>query len=414
MLSFPGKSQTTSTRKRTISKKRSHRKNKAPITRRRVVLFSFLAGLSVVVGVVAFLFFPQKTGRQSLYIPTFETYPSGETESLVKRLDKTIYDVLLSLNVQSEQVHFRTVETKKQGDDEWTYSDLDVGLEKPQPQALLEKAFSGRLSSVKPRPRVRFSVGPNNETVVEISIKGRATHRLNFSFLAKRLPVPSPPPLRPVVAIIIDDIGYDPYIASKFLKLDAQLSFSILPTSPFTERIAASVHRSGKEVLLHLPMEPTEYPELDPGEGALISSMTPDELLSQLNRNLEAVPFAVGVNNHMGSKLTQDAAKMRQIFTILKRRDLFFVDSVTSSKSRCEQAAGLLNLRFARRQVFLDHDQDPNTIRFQIKRLISIAKKRGKAIGIGHPYPTTWEVLKNDLDTIKSEVNLVPVSQLVG
>lgn len=378
------------------------------------MLFSFLAGLTVVLGVVAFLFLPPKSDRQALNIPTFETYPSGETESLVKRLDKTIYDVLLSLGVHSEQVHFRTVDTKKRGRDEWTYSILDVGLEKPQPRALLEKTFSDRLSSLKPTPRVQFSVGPDNETVIEISIKGRPTHRLSFSSLAKRIPMPSPPPLRPVVAIIIDDMGHDPYIASKFLKLDAQLSFSILPSSPFTERIAAAVHRSGKEVLLHLPMEPTEYPEVDPGEGALISSMTPNELLFQLNKNLEAVPFAVGVNNHMGSKLTQDSARMRQIFTILKRRNLFFVDSVTSSNSRCEQAARLLNLKFARRQVFLDHDQDPNTIRFQIKRLISIAKRRGRAIGIGHPYPTTWEVLKNDLDTIKSEVKLVPVSQLVG
>jgi polysaccharide deacetylase 2 family uncharacterized protein YibQ len=161
-------------------------------------------------------------------------------------------------------------------------------------------------------------------------------------------------------------------------------------------------------------MEPTEYPEVDPGEGALITTMTPDELLSQLNQNLASVPFVIGVNNHMGSRLTENSAKMRQIFTILKRRNLFFVDSLTSPNSRCKQAARLLKLKFARRQVFLDHDQDPNTIRFQIKRLVSIAKKRGKAIGIGHPYPTTWEVLKEDLDRIQSEVNLVPVSQLVG
>lgn len=410
---FSGKSQTISTQKKPI-KKRARRKNKTPITSRKVALFSFFAGLLVVVGIVAFLFFPQNNSRPSRFIPFFETLAPGNTESIVKHLDKTIYDVLVSLGVQAEQVHFRTVETKKQGNDQWTYSDLDVGLEKPHSPTLVEKIFSDGLSSVKPKPHVVLSVGSNNETIVDISVKGRSTHRLNFFVVAKKMPTPSPRPRRPAVAIIIDDMGDDPYIASRFLELDAQLSFSVLPFSPFTERIATSAHRSGKEVLLHLPMEPIEYPEVDPGEGALLGTMTPDELLSQLNRNIKAVPFAVGVNNHMGSKLTQDSAKMHQIFTVLKRRNLFFVDSVTSSKSCCKQTAGSLRLRFAQRQVFLDHDQEPDMIRFQIKRLISIAKKRGKAIGIGHPYPTTLDVLKKDLNTIKSQVNLVPVSELVG
>ena len=125
------------------------------------------------------------------------------------------------------------------------------------------------------------------------------------------------PSHKPLVAIIIDDMGFDYGMASKFLKLKSPFAFSVLPHSPFQKKIASSAHEQGREVLLHLPMEPIEYPETDPGEGALLSTMTPDQLIGQLKRNLNVVPFVVGVNNHMGSKLTQDAARMRQVFTVL-------------------------------------------------------------------------------------------------
>jgi polysaccharide deacetylase 2 family uncharacterized protein YibQ len=160
-------------------------------------------------------------------------------------------------------------------------------------------------------------------------------------------------------------------------------------------------------------MEPLDYPETDPGEGALLSTMTPDQLIGQLKRNLNVVPFVVGVNNHMGSKLTQDAARMRHVLTVLKKQDLFFVDSYTSADSRCAQTAKRLGLKFARRHVFLDHVQDTHAIRFQIRRLISLANKQGKAIGIGHPYPVTWQVLKEDLKKINTQVRIVPVSTIV-
>ena len=203
-------------------------------------------------------------------------------------------------------------------------------------------------------------------------------------------------------------------MARAFLSLDKNLSLSILPHSPFQKETAAAAKQIGSDVLLHLPMEPVEFPHINPGKGALLSSMDTDQMLKQLKANLNAVPFVIGVNNHMGSRLTQDSAKMRQIFTILKRHNLFFVDSVTSSESRCMEAAKLLQLKFARRQVFLDHVQQENAVRLQIKRLITIAKKRGRAIGIGHPYPVTLKVLEEEMDDIKKEVHIVPVSTLVA
>ena len=128
----------------------------------------------------------------------------------------------------------------------------------------------------------------------------------------------------PKVAIIIDDIGYDRITAEKFLDLDAILTFSVLPYSPFQNKIISKALAKGFAIMLHLPMEPIEYPEADPGPGGLFTTMAPDQLISQLNKDLNAVPSIQGVNNHMGSKMTAVSSQMNQIFSILKKRKGFF------------------------------------------------------------------------------------------
>jgi hypothetical protein len=218
----------------------------------------------------------------------------------------------------------------------------------------------------------------------------------------------------PKIALIIDDLGYDEEKAQQFLALDGVWTFSVLPHSPFQTKIATAIKQSGRDVLLHLPMEPLAYPKVDPGKGALVTSMTSGELRDMLTRDLAAVPYIVGVNNHMGSKLTQDRTKMSQIFYVLKRHNLFFIDSLTSSLSTCASVARDLDIRFARRHVFLDHVQEATAIRFQIKRLLSFARSHGQAIGIGHPYPVTLQILREELPKIREEFELVPVSELVG
>jgi hypothetical protein len=345
--------------------------------------------------------------------PVYETYASGHTEAKVKALDRRIYDALLDLKVPADDVVFRRVETKGPHEDQWTWSELEIRLQEAMPEARVKAVFYRRLAGIIPKESMAFGSAPNDKIILDLSVNAHHTHHLVFVPFTRKRVSPSPPAPLPRVAIIIDDIGYDDRMASKFLDLDAALSFSILPYSPFQREIATAVHRRGRDVLLHLPMEPLEYPEVNPGEGALMSAMEPDQLLNQLRKDLDAVPFVVGVNNHMGSRLTQDSAKMRQVFTILKRRNLFFVDSLTNPKSRCAQAADLLNLKFAHRHVFLDHVQSAHAIRFQIKRLVTIAKSNGSAIGIGHPYPVTWEILKEELPRLRHEIKLVPVSKLV-
>lgn len=229
-------------------------------------------------------------------------------------------------------------------------------------------------------------------------------------------PVKPPPPQKkqlPLVAIIIDDLGYDKKIAENFSKLNANITFSILPHSPFQDSIIRLSEKKSLETMLHLPMEPIEYPHVNPGPGTLLTSMTPDELLRQLKENLNAVPNAKGVNNHMGSKMTAESNQMYQIFSILKKRDLYFVDSRTSAQTLCKPSARLLQIPFAQRDVFLDHTQEPQSIRRQVKELIRIARHNGFAVGIGHPHSTTYKVLREMLPELKKAVQLVPVSKIV-
>ncbi len=217
----------------------------------------------------------------------------------------------------------------------------------------------------------------------------------------------------PKVAIIIDDLGYDRKLADRFFALDAVMTASILPYSPASGRIARMAEQKGWEIMLHLPMEPEEYPQVNPGPGALLTSMKADELIAELNRDIDSVPSVRGVNNHMGSKMTTRSTQLYQIFSILKKRGLFFIDSRTTPDTVGKPSARLFQLPFAERDVFIDHLQDPAFIRKQIRHLIETAESHGEAIGIAHPHALTAQILEEMLPEIKNRVELVPASDVV-
>jgi hypothetical protein len=229
----------------------------------------------------------------------------------------------------------------------------------------------------------------------------------------KKPPKQVPQDMSPRIALIVDDIGYDRAVVKKFLSLNLPITFSILPNSPFTKNITAAARKKHVEIMLHQPMEPFEYPRINPGPGTLLTSMTPDELVQQLIQNLEEMPFVSGVNNHMGSKMTANSSQMRQIFSVLKQRNLFFVDSRTTEKTICRLSAGLLQIPFGERDVFIDHFQDSDFIKKQLYELVRIATTHGDAIGIAHPYTKTYQVLKSALPDLKQKVQFVPVSEVV-
>jgi polysaccharide deacetylase 2 family uncharacterized protein YibQ len=237
-------------------------------------------------------------------------------------------------------------------------------------------------------------------------------------------PVPAPKPLPksastqpgnqlPLVAIIIDDLGYDLKLAERFLAMEGSFTFSILPEGPYSNKISVKAHAKGHEIMLHLPMEPMEFPKVRPGPGALLAGMTPDELLNQLDADLAGIPHVKGVNNHMGSRLSTLAPQMRQIFSRLKSKGLYYVDSRTTSATVGRPSAERLHLLFAERDIFIDHFQDADFIRKQLERLVKRAYAQGYAIGIAHPHPLTIELMQKDLPELKRKVTLVPASKVV-
>ena len=218
----------------------------------------------------------------------------------------------------------------------------------------------------------------------------------------------------PVVAIIIDDIGFDKKMAGDLSNLNKNITFSVFPDAPFSREIASRLHKKGIHIMLHLPMEPVEYPRIKPGPGAILADMAPDQVLSVLRSDIKRIPYIQGVNNHMGSRITTMSDKMRQIFTILKEKKLFFIDSRTTRDSVCRPCAHLLQIPFAQRDVFLDNIQSDAYIKKQLKELIRIAEKHGTAIAIGHPYKATLKALKEELPIMEKKVRLVPAATLTS
>ncbi len=220
----------------------------------------------------------------------------------------------------------------------------------------------------------------------------------------------------PRVAIVIDDLGASLRAAKSLLAIPQPLTFAVLPKLTHSREIAEAAAAAGHDVLLHLPMEPLDYPAKNPGPGALLRSMTPEAMSEVLKDNLASVPHAVGVNNHMGSRLTQDEETMRLVLTTLNERRLFFLDSYTTPRSVVSQVARELDMPTASRHVFLDHEPgDPDYVAAQMERLAAVAQKYGAAIGIGHPHPSTIAALKEHLPKLsEAGITVVPLSTLIA
>ena len=219
---------------------------------------------------------------------------------------------------------------------------------------------------------------------------------------------------RALVAIVIDDLGQDLKAAREVLSLPARVTFSVMPGLPNSRKVAELAKQGNHEVLLHLPME---YRSRNgkPAPGMLRSDMTPMDFLNTLTENLNSVPGAVGVNNHEGSALTENTEAMKFLMAELKARELFFLDSLTSSKSVAYATAKEFGLKAGKRDVFLDNDSDnAESIRKQLDELSHIAKQRGRAVGIGHPHPATVKELRTWIATTAEQgIEIVPLSRLM-
>lgn len=218
----------------------------------------------------------------------------------------------------------------------------------------------------------------------------------------------------PRVSIVIDDMGADPEKLRALMRIDSPITVAVMPHLKYSSQVATEAHARGWEVIMHLPMEPQDMGENDPGVGALLVVMTPEEVRTQMANGFKTVPYALGINNHMGSRFTEDAELMKVVMQEVKKKNMFFLDSRTSPDSVAGKLAVSLKVDSAERNVFLDNTREKGYIKGQIRELVSIARKRGKAIGIGHPYPETIEALRETVDELgRQGVTVVRLSELI-
>jgi polysaccharide deacetylase 2 family uncharacterized protein YibQ len=214
------------------------------------------------------------------------------------------------------------------------------------------------------------------------------------------------------IALIIDDMGNNKQDAVAFT-LPANVAFAILPNKPLSRTFSKRAAAQQREVMLHMPMESLAGNNQE--KNVLLSTMPPHQILQMLKTALSTVPDAVGVNNHMGSRLTQLSLPMSITMEFLSEKGLFFVDSRTTRYSKAEVIAKQNGVLSTKRNVFLDHTPSPEQIDKQFHRLLSLSKKHGYAVGIAHPYPQTIEYLNVHLDTLQQHgIKLVKLSDVVS
>lgn len=223
---------------------------------------------------------------------------------------------------------------------------------------------------------------------------------------------PAPEDGKPKVAIIIDDMGYHQKIGNSLLALDMNLTFSFLPKAPFTLEQEEQAWQQGRDILVHMPMEARDS-TWDPGPGALYLHLSPQEIRTAVAENLAAVPHAIGSNNHMGSRFTENREAMHEVLSVLKKRKLFFIDSYTTADSTGLDEARKMSIPTARRHVFLDNVQEQDKICRQLEQLVALAGKNGWAIGIGHPNQATLKALTRCRKQLLESVEIVSVHTLV-
>lgn len=300
---------------------------------------------------------------------------------------------------------------------------FDLGIQKDQAefyqqtiQVRPEKRFSHEQLSQTFAPLERYGrVTIKNNRAVRIKIDGE-TWEVEF-FYPPKAPAAEKPPLAGKlppgrIAIIVDDMGVEMKPARQLGAIDGELTFSVMPQRPNSQEVARYLHARGRQILLHLPMQGNGGK--DPGQGAIYKDMTPDHIRTVLALNIRSVPYIAGVNNHMGSEVTPQKEIMRQVLKELQARDLFFIDSLTTSASVASDVAQEIGLEHNTRDIFLDNEQNEAYIMGQLAKLKAIARKHSSAIAICHPYPETIAVLTRAVPKLKEEgITLVPVSTFV-
>ena len=389
--------------RRTKAKRASSRK-KPSITRRkkkpssRFWPFLGLIGLFLVLGLI-FLYLYRPSDRFQYQL-----------NQKIDLLDKAIHSRLFELGFSKADILSRQTVPRMSGNLSWKTSSIELRLPKRTSFSRIKSDMKRDLTQVDRDICLRFIEDPSKPRKIEVLVGDLLTH--NLIFHPRKIPKKK---VGPRVAIIIDDMGSSKRRARELINFDAPITLSFFPFSRNSRELAQEAFEKGKEVILHMPMEPHGFPEINPGKGGLLMSMTEEELHRQIRENLEIIPYIKGINNHMGSRFMEDDRRVDILMRELKARKLFFLDSRTTSKTVGYRTAKKLGIKTGQRDVFLDNNcYDEAEIRRNISQLAEIAKNEGKAIGIAHPHRSTIRSLREMIPRLKERgIEIVPLSDLI-
>lgn len=205
------------------------------------------------------------------------------------------------------------------------------------------------------------------------------------------------------LAIIIDDMGSSMKEVQELTAINLPLTFAIIPGLPKAKAVAEYAHAKGRDVIIHIPMEPQGYPAQRVEANALLMSSSASEIESRIRGFIKEIPFVIGANNHMGSRFTESEAQMKPVIAALKENGLFFIDSRTSPKSVGQKIAAGMGVRTASRNVFLDNEQSVEAVKRELVSAARMAGKKGGAIAICHPHPVTIKALSEAMPRLAEE-----------
>ncbi|MFP4070415.1 MAG: divergent polysaccharide deacetylase family protein [Desulfovibrionales bacterium] len=348
------------------------------------------------------------SGSPGPSLTTYEEFPSQDLEQTSREIDLILLQTLVSRGVKPEHLKHKDVALRRDGHQTYHYQTLVIH------SPVKEQPFVDHLKSTLEQwsPDSSLVRCDSGKREWEVVVSGHPTHKIIFDGIVPTPPVPQGRQGR--LVIVIDDLGESLRDARALAALDLPIAFSILPNSTRTNQVVELARATNKDILLHLPMEPAGYPETaNPGTDALFVHMPDEDILAVLAENLARIPDAIGVNNHMGSRFTEDPRCMHLVLNELRNRNLFFLDSLTSPRTASPRIARDLGLSFLKRDIFLDNVQDVDLIIYQLQKAEKLALRHGSAVAIGHPYPETiialkrWATMRNDALVVTSIRDLV-------
>jgi polysaccharide deacetylase 2 family uncharacterized protein YibQ len=359
--------------------------------------FLGLIGLFLVLGIIFFYLYQSSQRLQY------------QLNQKIDILDKAIHSRLFELGFSKKDVISRHSLPRKRGKLSWRASTIKLQLPKQISFPQIKTEMKRDLTQWDRNVRLRFIDDPSKPRRVEVQFGNLLTHNLIFY-----PPIPKKK-VGPRVAIVIDDMGSNKRRTRELINLEAPITLSFFPLCRHSPELAKKASENGKEIIMHMPMEPYGFPGIDPGKGALLMGMNDKELYQRIHENLEAIPYIKGVNNHMGSRFMENDHRVGILMKELKARNLFFLDSRTTSKTSGYRTAKKLGVKTGQRDVFLDNNSyDEAEIRRNISKLAEIAKEEGKAIGIGHPHRSTIRSLREMIPRLKEGgIEIVPLSDLM-